>query len=126
MTDRAQTLREEILKLSVEYHQLAFPAKEFFPGASSVPVSGKVLDGEDLRNLVDGEGRPLQDAKVTGKGGDGLFAVTSLSEERRVPIAEFVEYGVGAVDALKQTDRATSPLDLGIRRTHLIGSDAKV
>ncbi len=53
MTSRAQTLREEILKLSAEYYELAFPSAEFFPGASSVPVSGKVLDGDDLQSLVD-------------------------------------------------------------------------
>jgi CDP-6-deoxy-D-xylo-4-hexulose-3-dehydrase len=53
MSSRAETLREEILRLSADYHALAFPAAEFFPGASSVPVSGKVLDGDDLRNLVD-------------------------------------------------------------------------
>jgi len=53
MTNRAQELREEILRLSVEYHQQAFPRAEFFPGISPVPVSGKVIDGDDLHTLID-------------------------------------------------------------------------
>src|SRR3954452_15838512 len=53
MTDRADQVRQEILKLSAEYFSLAFPQKEFIPGQSPVPVSGKSVNGDDLRSVVD-------------------------------------------------------------------------
>jgi CDP-6-deoxy-D-xylo-4-hexulose-3-dehydrase len=53
MNERAEHLRQEILRLTAEFHREAFPAKDFFPGVSNVPVSGKVIDGEDLQTLVD-------------------------------------------------------------------------
>jgi CDP-6-deoxy-D-xylo-4-hexulose-3-dehydrase len=46
-------LRERILRLVAEYHSIAFPPREFAPGASSVPVSGKVFDQEELVSLVE-------------------------------------------------------------------------
>ncbi len=49
----AETLREEILALSEQYFQAKFPTKTFVAGESVVPVSGKVLDSSDVRNLVD-------------------------------------------------------------------------
>src|SRR5438445_8198738 len=45
MGDRAEELRQQILELTAEYHALKFGAKEFVPGSSVVPVSGKVIDG---------------------------------------------------------------------------------
>lgn len=53
MTDRAAQLRQQILSLSAEYFAEAFPAAEFKPGQSAVPVSGKVIDGGDLSSVVD-------------------------------------------------------------------------
>ncbi len=53
MSERAQQLREQILELTAEYHREAFPSRDFQPGKSSVPVSGKVIDGADLRSVVD-------------------------------------------------------------------------
>jgi len=53
MTDRADHLRRQILDLSAEYFAEAFPAAEFKPGESPVPVSGKVIDGGDLSSVVD-------------------------------------------------------------------------
>jgi CDP-6-deoxy-D-xylo-4-hexulose-3-dehydrase len=53
MTERAAQLRQQILDLAAEFQQEQFPVKGFFPGASPVPVSGKVLDADDMRNLVD-------------------------------------------------------------------------
>ena len=35
------------------YYQEAFPESDFVPGESSVPVSGKVFDADDLTRLVD-------------------------------------------------------------------------
>jgi CDP-4-dehydro-6-deoxyglucose reductase, E1 len=51
--DRKSELRSQILGLVAEYHQEAFPSKEFIPGTSAVPVSGKVFDATELKYLVD-------------------------------------------------------------------------
>jgi len=51
--DRASALREEILRLSEEYHALVHSPRAFVPGQSHVPVSGKVMSPADMRNLVD-------------------------------------------------------------------------
>jgi CDP-4-dehydro-6-deoxyglucose reductase, E1 len=51
--DRKSELRSQILELVSEYHQVAFSTKEFIPGASAVPVSGKVFDATELQYLVD-------------------------------------------------------------------------
>jgi CDP-6-deoxy-D-xylo-4-hexulose-3-dehydrase len=53
MTNKATHLRRQILDLCVEYLAEAFPAVEFKPGESPVPVSGKVIDGSDLSSVVD-------------------------------------------------------------------------
>jgi CDP-4-dehydro-6-deoxyglucose reductase, E1 len=51
--NRKSELRSQILELVAEYHQEAFPSKEFIPGTSAVPVSGKVFDATELQYLVD-------------------------------------------------------------------------
>src|SRR6202045_2217358 len=53
MSDRAAQLREQIRALTTEYHAEAFPAKEFVPGTSVVPVSGKVIGADDICSVVD-------------------------------------------------------------------------
>ena len=53
MTARAELVRAMILELVGEYCAEAFPQREFVPGQSSVPVSGKVFDGAEMRSLVD-------------------------------------------------------------------------
>ena len=50
---RADVLREQIRDLVAEYHEAAFPAHEFVPGETAVPVSGKVFDAAELQHLVD-------------------------------------------------------------------------
>src|SRR4051812_13801480 len=47
------SLRERIFDLLGEYHEVRFARKPFEPGVTPVPVSGKVLDADDLRHLVD-------------------------------------------------------------------------
>lgn len=49
----AEHLRQEILEKVIAYHAEAFPPKEFIPGITPVPVSGRVFDGEDVVHLVD-------------------------------------------------------------------------
>jgi CDP-6-deoxy-D-xylo-4-hexulose-3-dehydrase len=53
MTKTAAALRQEILALTADYFREAFPQKEFEPGQSSVPVSGKVIDASDICSVVD-------------------------------------------------------------------------
>jgi CDP-6-deoxy-D-xylo-4-hexulose-3-dehydrase len=53
MSTRNSQLREQILRLAEEYYDEQFPERRFVAGESPVPVSGKVLNGKDLRNLVD-------------------------------------------------------------------------
>ncbi len=52
MTDKAAALRQQILDLTRQFHAEAFPPKTFAPG-SVVPVSGKVIDGDDIAAVVD-------------------------------------------------------------------------
>ena len=49
----AQELREKILALTEEYARLAHGPKEFIPGVSPTPVSGKVFGPEEVVSLVD-------------------------------------------------------------------------
>jgi CDP-4-dehydro-6-deoxyglucose reductase, E1 len=51
--NRKQALRSQILDLVAEYHQEAFTPREFVPGSSPVPVSGKVFDATEIQYLVD-------------------------------------------------------------------------
>ncbi len=53
MSDKATRLRRQILDLTADYFAEAFPHTDFSPDCSSVPVSGKVIDGADLSSLVD-------------------------------------------------------------------------
>jgi len=49
----ADQLRQEIAILVEQYHQAAFPAKPFLGGISTLPVSGKVFDADELQHLVE-------------------------------------------------------------------------
>jgi CDP-6-deoxy-D-xylo-4-hexulose-3-dehydrase len=51
--DKTQTIREQIAKLVDEYAALALAAEPFFPGVTAVPPSGKLLDAEELKNMVE-------------------------------------------------------------------------
>lgn len=53
MTSDAKALRTQIMELVAEYYVAAFPPKDFVPGESAVPVSGKVFDATELQYLVD-------------------------------------------------------------------------
>lgn len=52
-SDEAIALRTQIGELVERYAKLAHAPKPFQPGSGRVPVSGKVYDHRDLRNLVD-------------------------------------------------------------------------
>ena len=49
----ADRLRKDILDKISSYYEAQWPAKEFIPGETSVPVSGRVFDAEELVYLVD-------------------------------------------------------------------------
>ena len=53
MSERSEQLRQQILELTAEYHAEAFPARDFVPGTSTVPVSGKVIGADDICSVVD-------------------------------------------------------------------------
>ncbi|MDH5325769.1 MAG: lipopolysaccharide biosynthesis protein RfbH [Gammaproteobacteria bacterium] len=45
-------LKDQILSLVSQYAQLVYDPKEFIPGVSVVPPSGKVIGEDELRNMV--------------------------------------------------------------------------
>jgi CDP-4-dehydro-6-deoxyglucose reductase, E1 len=49
----ASELREQIQSLVKEYYDVALAPPPFAPGASSVPVSGKVFDSSEIESLVE-------------------------------------------------------------------------
>ena len=53
MSERSEQLRQQILALTAEFQREAFAKKDFVPGDSVVPVSGKVIDAADMSAVVD-------------------------------------------------------------------------
>jgi len=53
MSERSDELRQQILALTAEFQREAFAKKDFVPGESVVPVSGKVIDAADMSAVVD-------------------------------------------------------------------------
>ncbi len=77
MGDKAEELRQRILELTAEYHAAKFAAKEFVPGESAVPVSGKVIDAADMCAVVD-------------SALDGWFTTGRWAKEFERKLARFV------------------------------------
>jgi len=53
MTNDAEQVRRQILELSADFFSHAHPCQDFVPGQSPVPVSGKTIDADDLKSLID-------------------------------------------------------------------------
>lgn len=53
MADNAAQIRRQILDLTVQYYSELSSPKDFIPGVTPVPVSGKVIDGADVSAVVD-------------------------------------------------------------------------
>jgi CDP-6-deoxy-D-xylo-4-hexulose-3-dehydrase len=53
MKDNILEIRNEILGLVNDYSNINFKQKEFIPGVSDVPVSGKVIGDLELKNMVE-------------------------------------------------------------------------
>jgi len=51
--EKTNRIRKEIANLVEEYAAIATHSEKFCPGISVVPPSGKILDGDDLRLLID-------------------------------------------------------------------------
>lgn len=51
--DKAQQLRQQIAQLVDEYAAIAMAPRSFEPGKTVIPPSGKVIDGAELKNMVD-------------------------------------------------------------------------
>jgi CDP-6-deoxy-D-xylo-4-hexulose-3-dehydrase len=77
MSERAEQLRQQILKLTTEYHAEAFPVREFVPGTSTVPVSGKVITADDICSVVE-------------SALDGWFTTGRFAKEFERKLAQFV------------------------------------
>jgi CDP-4-dehydro-6-deoxyglucose reductase, E1 len=70
-------LRQQILDLTAQYFREAFPAVEFKPGITPVPVSGKVIDAADVSAVVD-------------SALDGWFTTGRFAEDFERKLARFV------------------------------------
>jgi CDP-6-deoxy-D-xylo-4-hexulose-3-dehydrase len=77
MTNRAAELRQKILDLTSQYVAEAFPARQFVPGESPVPVSGKVIDGADVGSVVN-------------SALDGWFTTGRFAEDFERKLAKFL------------------------------------
>ncbi len=77
MTNSADQVRQEILNLCDDYFTQAFPPKGFIPGESPVPVSGKMIDADDLKSMMN---------SVL----DGWFTTGRFAEEFEKKLARFV------------------------------------
>ncbi len=53
MSSTPDELRGQIRELVAEYHQAAFAPRPFEPGETTVKVSGRVFDAEDLQSLME-------------------------------------------------------------------------
>jgi CDP-4-dehydro-6-deoxyglucose reductase, E1 len=51
--EQEQALRQQVFAAVLDYYQFKFAHKQFIPGQTYVPVSGKVFDEQELVKLVD-------------------------------------------------------------------------
>jgi CDP-4-dehydro-6-deoxyglucose reductase, E1 len=77
MTNKVDHVRQQILDLSAEFYSLRLPPQDFVPGESSIPVSGKMIDAEDVACVID---------SVL----DGWFTTGRFAEEFEKKLARFV------------------------------------
>ena len=80
---QANELKQRILELVAEYHDVAFPQRPFVPQESQVPVSGRVFDALDMQSLIESS---LDFWLTTGRFAarfERAFARFSVCAERR-------------------------------------------
>jgi CDP-6-deoxy-D-xylo-4-hexulose-3-dehydrase len=105
---KPQILREQILALVEEYARLAHGPKDFIPGETAVPVSGKVYGAAELRALVDSS---LDFWLTTGRFNDEFEARLGSFVGRRFAL----KVNSGSSANLVALSALTSPL-LGRKR----------
>ena len=74
---KAQTIRNQIAELVEQYAALELAPKTFFPGATSIPPSGKLLGASELKNMVS--------ASL-----DGWLTTGRFNEEFEKKLADFI------------------------------------
>lgn len=108
MSERANDLRRQILTLVGEYHAEAFAERQFSPGETAIPVSGKVFDATEMRLLADSA---LDFWLTTGRYADRF----EREFARWMEIRECVLVNSGSSANLLAISALTSP-QLGDRR----------
>ena len=108
MNNRAEDLRRQILDLVAQYCDEAFAPQPFTPGQSPVPVSGRVFDAAEVRELVDAS---LDFWLTTGRFADRF----EREFARFVGVRECVLVNSGSSANLVALSALTSPR-LGDRR----------
>ncbi len=78
MSLRSEQLRKQILELTTEYQREISPRRQFVPGETPIPVSGKVIDADDLQTVVD---------SVL----DGWFTTGRFAREFERALARFID-----------------------------------
>ncbi len=74
---RATAIKQEIFDLIKEYYEEAFAVKNFIPGESRIPVSGKVFDHDELNHIVE-------------SALDGWFTTGRFNEAFEKELAKFI------------------------------------
>lgn len=77
ITERKAALRVQIAALVEQYAQLSFAPPEFNPGKTVVPPSGKLIDGDELKMMVE--------ASL-----DGWLTTGRFNEEFELKLAKFI------------------------------------
>jgi CDP-4-dehydro-6-deoxyglucose reductase, E1 len=78
MKDNILEIRDKILSLVNDYSHINFKQKEFIPGVSDIPVSGKVIGNLELKNMVE--------ASL-----DGWLTTGRFNEQFEKKLANFLE-----------------------------------
>jgi CDP-6-deoxy-D-xylo-4-hexulose-3-dehydrase len=78
MVDNILNIKNEILSLVNDYSDINFKKKEFIPGVSEIPVSGKVIGSLELKNMVE--------ASL-----DGWLTTGRFNEQFEKKLASFLE-----------------------------------
>jgi CDP-6-deoxy-D-xylo-4-hexulose-3-dehydrase len=109
----ADALRQKALQAAADYHAAAFPSRDFVPGQSPVPVSGRVFGAGDLVSLVDAS---LDFWLTTGRFNDrfeerlsGFLGVRRLYTVNSGSSANLLAFAALTSHLLK--DRAVKPGD---------------
>ena len=78
-------VRDQILNLVDNYSEINFKQKEFIPGVSDVPVSGKVIGSLELKNMVEAS---LDGWLTTGRFNEEFEKKLAESKKKNAIISE--------------------------------------